>query len=36
MRGLARTALMGLLLLASSVARAEDTLKATIGVLRLS
>jgi NitT/TauT family transport system substrate-binding protein len=27
---------MGLLLLASSVARAEDTLKATLGVLRLS
>ena len=36
MSGFARTALVGLLLLASSVARAEDTLKATIGVLRLS
>jgi NitT/TauT family transport system substrate-binding protein len=36
MSGFARTALLGLLLLASSVARAEDTLKATIGVLRLS
>lgn len=36
MSGFARTALLGLLLLASGAARAEDTLKATIGVLRLS
>jgi len=36
MRGFARLALMGLLLLASSVARADDALHATIGVLRLS
>ena len=36
MRGFARAALMGLLLLASGGARAEDALKATVGVLRLS
>ena len=36
MRGFARLALMGLLLLASSIARADDALHATIGVLRLS
>jgi NitT/TauT family transport system substrate-binding protein len=37
MKGLARAALVGLLLLASgAVARADEALKATIGVLRLS
>ncbi len=36
MRGFARVALLGLLVLASGVAKAEDALKASIGVLRLS
>ena len=36
MRGFARAALLGLLVLASGGARAEDALKASLGVLRLS
>lgn len=36
MRGFARTALIAVLLLASGLARADDALHATVGVLRLS